>query len=146
MPPDMVDKINLSFGRLIGLGRSAEYPEEHLISGLDPFDVGPCAEIVNRPVIYPDGDLQSCCCAGVAEFTVGNLRTESLAALFARMRARSHYRFINAFGPKRCTRPCVRSNPAESGQEATPRSAMSVSRQRPACRRIVSTEPWRPGR
>ena len=101
MPPDMVDKINLSFGRLIGLGRSAEYPEEHLISGPDPFDVGRCAEIVNRPVIYPDGDLQSCCCAGVAEFTVGNLRTESLAALFARMRARSHYRFIDAFGPKR---------------------------------------------
>ena len=46
MPPDMVDKINLSFGRLIGLGRSAEYPEEHLISGPEPFDVGRCAVAV----------------------------------------------------------------------------------------------------
>jgi len=103
LPPDFYDKIHVSCGRLIGLGRASEYPREHWRSSFDTFSTGPCGEVVNRPVVYPDGDFQACCCAGgkIAAFKVGNLKSSSLAELIAMMRARSHYRFINVFGPRR---------------------------------------------
>lgn len=102
LPPDFFERIHLSCGRLIGLGRAAEYPDEHFHASLDSFPWGACGEVVNRPVLYPDGDLQACCCAGgkIAAFTVGNYRTASLAELITRMRERTHYRFINVFGPR----------------------------------------------
>jgi hypothetical protein len=102
VPPEVGEKINLSWGRLVGLGRAAEYPEEHFLSALESFDYSPCQEVVNRPVLYPNGDLQACCCAGgkIAAFCVGNLKAAPLAQLLHTMRQRSHYRFINTFGPR----------------------------------------------
>jgi hypothetical protein len=102
IPADFFSVVHVSSGRLIGLGRAAEYPAEHWLSPADTFRWGACEEVVNRPVIYPDGDLQACCCAGgkIAAFTVGNVRTAPLATLIERMRGRSHYRFINVFGPR----------------------------------------------
>ncbi|HTF69511.1 MAG TPA: hypothetical protein VK638_43215 [Edaphobacter sp.] len=102
LDPEVFGKINLSCGRLIGLGRSAEYPSEHYISTLNSFSYRPCMEVVNRPVIYPNGDLQACCCAGgkIEAFRVGSLLSHSLRDLVEIMRERSHYRFINNFGPR----------------------------------------------
>lgn len=103
VPPDIGEKINLSWGRLVGLGRAAEYPEEQYFSPIGSFDYTPCQEVVNRPVLYPNGDLQACCCAGgkIAAFRVGNLRNAPLSELLRAMRQRSHFRFINTFGPRR---------------------------------------------
>lgn len=102
VPPEVYTKINLSHGRLIGLGRAAEYPDEHYLTPIESFNLKGCSEVVNRPVIYPNGDLQACCCAGgkIEAFTVGNLITASLADLVEAMRKRSHFRFINTFGPR----------------------------------------------
>ena len=102
VPADFFTVVHVSAGRLIGLGRAAEYPAEHWLSPTDTFRWSACEEVVNRPVIYPDGDLQACCCAGgkIAAFTVGNVKTTPLATLIERMRSRSHFRFINVFGPK----------------------------------------------
>lgn len=102
VPQDLLEKINLSFGRLIGMGRAAEYPEEHYLTGIDEFCRMPCHEVSNRPVIYPDGSLQACCCAGgkIAAFTVGNVNERPLADLVAEMNARSHFHFIQRFGPR----------------------------------------------
>jgi MoaA/NifB/PqqE/SkfB family radical SAM enzyme len=99
---ELNDKIFLSAGHVIGLGRAAEYPEEVFDRPLDAYANAGCDEIANRPVIYPDGDFQACCCAGgkVKAFSVGNLHSASLRDLIARMRDRTHFRFINAFGPK----------------------------------------------
>jgi organic radical activating enzyme len=96
------DKIFVYFGGLIGLGRAEEYPEELLFFSLDIFQGGPCGEIVNKPVIYPDGDFQACCCAGgkIKSFTVGNLHKDSLLQLFKKMLGRSHFRYINSHGPR----------------------------------------------
>jgi hypothetical protein len=116
VPPEIGDKINLSWGRLVGLGRAAEYPEEHFLSELDSFDYGPCNEVVNRPVLYPNGDLQACCCAGgkIAAFRVGNLMTTSLAELLCVMRQRSHYRFINTFGPRQLYEAACMAHPGQA--------------------------------
>lgn len=102
VPPELTQMVNLSFGRLVGLGRAAEYPEEHYRSDLATYTYTPCQEVVNRPVIYPDGSFQACCCAGgkIASFTVGNVRERSLADLFDAMQTRTHFRFINQFGPR----------------------------------------------
>jgi len=98
---DVFDKIHLHPGRLVGLGRSAQYPEEHFLSPAGAFIYSPCAEIANRPIIYPNGDLQACCCAGgtVGEFLIGNVHQYALSQLFDAMMERSHFRFINTFGP-----------------------------------------------
>ena len=95
-------KILLTTGRLIAMGRSAQFPEEHFLSPLSSFPHGGCLEVVNRPVVYPDGDLMACCCAGgkVAGFRVGSLYDAPLAELVGQMRTRSHFRFINQFGPR----------------------------------------------
>lgn len=102
LPAGMADKIQLSLGRLIGLGRAAEYPEEHYHTPLHSFVYSTCDEVANRPVIYPNGDLHACCCAGgkVEAFRVGNVRERPLPELVSAMRRRSHYRFINTFGPR----------------------------------------------
>jgi sugar phosphate isomerase/epimerase len=102
LPSDFFTKVHVSAGRLIAMGRAAEHPDEHYLSPTESFRWGACDEVVNRPVLYPDGDLQACCCAGgkIAEFTVGSLHAMPLAALIERMRGRSHYRFINVFGPR----------------------------------------------
>lgn len=108
------DTIFVFAGGLIGLGRAADQAHElrHFPLGLFPSDMR-CGEVVNKPVIYPDGDLQACCSAGgkVATFTVGNLRRESLATLYARMLDRSHYRMINNFGPVELYKAIVRARP-----------------------------------
>ncbi|AKT40991.1 radical SAM protein [Chondromyces crocatus] len=95
-------KILVNAAGLIGLGRAAEYPEELRYFPMSVFPSEGCHEIVNKPVIYPDGDLQACCCAGgkIAGFTVGNLHKESLATLVERMTERAHFKFINDHGPK----------------------------------------------
>lgn len=113
---ELLDKVFLSVGHLIGLGRAAEYPEDILHRPVDAYTGAGCSEIGNRPVIYPDGDLQACCCAGgkIEAFTVGNMHRSSLKDLIARMRGRSEYHFINNFGPKdmykavRAARPDVK--------------------------------------
>jgi MoaA/NifB/PqqE/SkfB family radical SAM enzyme len=96
------EKIFVWAGGLIGLGRAAEYPEMLHYYPVEVFVTGGCGEVVNKSVIYPDGDLQACCCAGgkIKAFTVGNLHQYSLLDLFKKMYSRSHYLFINAYGPK----------------------------------------------
>jgi hypothetical protein len=101
-------------GGLIGMGRAAQYPGELKYVPWDFFpDLEACGEIVNKPVIYPDGDFQACCCAGgkVRPFTVGNAKREPLRDLFERMQARSHYRFINSHGPKELFRTIAEARP-----------------------------------
>ena len=103
------EKIFIFAGGLIGLGRAAEHPEELRYFPASSFPAQRCQEVLNKPVIYPDGDFQACCCAGgkIKTFTVGNAHRESLADLFAAMSARSHYRMINSHGPKELY-DCVR--------------------------------------
>lgn len=97
------NKVLLYWGGLIGLGRAAEHPSELRYHPMDYFPKGDaCGEIVNKPVIYPDGSFQGCCCAGgkVAAFTVGNAHTESIAELYDKMQRRSYFRMINTHGPR----------------------------------------------
>ncbi|MFT4954883.1 MAG: MoaA/NifB/PqqE/SkfB family radical SAM enzyme [Brevundimonas sp.] len=96
-------KILVSGGRLVGMGRAAEYPEEHYLTSLNTFSYGACQEVGQRPVIYPDGTLQACCCAGgkLSTFAAGNVHREPLAEICARLPKRTHFRFINTFGPRR---------------------------------------------
>lgn len=87
---------------IIGLGRAAQYPADLRWFPLDQISDGRCLEVVNKPVIYPDGDLQACCCAGgkMSPFTIGNLHRESLETVIGRMLSRSQFQFINTRGPK----------------------------------------------
>ena len=108
------DKIFIFTGGLIGLGRAAEHPNE-----LRYFPVGffptsqACGEVVNKPVIYPNGDFQACCCAGgkIKTFTVGNLHEEGLASLYEKMIARSQYQLINTYGPKELYKIIAKARP-----------------------------------
>jgi organic radical activating enzyme len=91
------------YGGLIGLGRAARFPADLRYYPIDFFPAGSgCREVVNKPVIYPDGTFQACCCAGgkVATFTVGNAFEEDVASLYDRMTARLHFKFINDRGPR----------------------------------------------
>jgi hypothetical protein len=89
-------------GGVIGLGRAANYPGDLLWSHVDQLSDGCCLEVVNKPVIYPDGDLQACCCAGgkMSPFTIGNLHRETLEGVIGKMFGRSQFHFINTNGPK----------------------------------------------
>jgi hypothetical protein len=104
---------------LIGLGRAAEHPDELRHFPVELFEKGPCPEVANRPVIYPDGMLQACCCAGgkITTFAVGSLHEESLANLFTKMEARSQYRFINSYGPRDLFEIIARARPDRPLQE-----------------------------
>lgn len=108
------DWIFVFAGGLIGLGRAAENPHElrHFPVGFFP-ESSPCSEVVNKPVIYPDGDFQACCCAGgkMGTFTVGNLHEESLVDLHAKMVQRSQFRFINSHGPVELYKSIARARP-----------------------------------
>ena len=106
-------KIHLSHGHVVQMGRAADAISNFRADPVDRFETGGCCEVVNRPVIYPDGDLQACCCAGgkIATFTVGNARREPLAELFERMLSRSRYQFINAFGPRALHEAIARARP-----------------------------------
>ena len=119
VPEEAYTKINLSYGRLIGLGRCAEYPEEHRLSPLHEFSYRSCGEVVNRPVVYPNGGLQACCGAGgkIAEFRVGSLHTHSLCELVDRMRQRSHFRFINHLGPRKLFEVMQMARPDGAAQD-----------------------------
>ncbi|MCL4542994.1 MAG: radical SAM protein [Chloroflexi bacterium] len=107
-------KIFVYAGGLIGLGRAAQHPDElrHFPVSFFPSQQ-PCGEVVNKPVIYPDGDFQACCCAGgkMKAFTVGNLHTSSLAELYAKMERRSQYQLINTYGPKELYEIIQRTRP-----------------------------------
>jgi MoaA/NifB/PqqE/SkfB family radical SAM enzyme len=95
--------ILLYYGGLIGLGRAERMAHERRYHQLETFErYRPCGEIVNKPVIYPDGCFQACCCAGgkISSFTVGNIYSESLETLYERMQMRSHFRLINTHGPR----------------------------------------------
>lgn len=107
------DKILVHAGGLIGLGRAAEHPDELRHFPVDSFPRETCGEVVNRPVIYPDGDFQACCCAGgkIGTFTVGNLKQYALGELYARMEERAHYDFINTHGPLELFRAVRRARP-----------------------------------
>lgn len=97
------EKIFVFYGGLIGLGRAEEYPEELRYVPLDIFPKGTgCPEVINKPVIYPNGDFQACCCAGgkMKTFTVGNLHQHSLRELYDKMFKRTQWLFINSHGPK----------------------------------------------
>jgi hypothetical protein len=97
------ENIFIYYGGVIGLGRSEQrVPDLHSYP-LDYFTEGsPCGEIVNKPVIYPDGTFQACCCAGgkIKSFTVGNVWETSLTELYEKMQRRSHFRIINTHGPR----------------------------------------------
>ncbi len=97
------EHILVYYGGLIGLGRAEREAHECRYHPLDMFERNrPCGEIVNKPVIYPDGAFQACCCAGgkISSFTVGNVNEDSLEALYDRMQKRPHYRLINTHGPR----------------------------------------------
>jgi len=101
-------------GGLIGLGRAAEYPEELKYAPYDFFpDLIPCGEVLNKPVIYPNGDFQACCCAGgkIGTFTVGNTKREPISSLYEKMLERSQFRFINTYGPKELYRILKEARP-----------------------------------
>jgi len=117
------DYVYVYSGGLIGLGRAAEHPEELRHFPVDAFPNQPCGEVLNKPVIYPDGDFQACCCAGgkIGTFTVGNLHKESLADLYVKMESRSQYRFINHYGPKELFDVIARAKPDR------PRQALHTS-------------------
>jgi MoaA/NifB/PqqE/SkfB family radical SAM enzyme len=101
-------------GGLIGLGRAAQHPDElrHFPVSFFP-SLDPCGEVINKPVIYPDGDFQGCCCAGgkIRSFTIGNLHHSGLAELYAKMENRLHYQFINSHGPKELYEVIRRARP-----------------------------------
>lgn len=104
------DHIFVFYGGLIGLGRAAKYPEMLRYYPLDYFPLdAPCREIVDKPVIYPDGSFQACCCAGgkIGSFTVGNVFAEDLGQLYEKMQQRAHFRLINTHGPRQLF-DCVR--------------------------------------
>jgi len=107
------EKMFVWAGGLIGLGRAADHPEMLHYYPVEIFISDGCAEVVNKSVIYPDGDLQACCCAGgkIKMFTVGNLHQHSMVDLFRKMYARSHYRFINAYGPRAVYDEIARARP-----------------------------------
>jgi MoaA/NifB/PqqE/SkfB family radical SAM enzyme len=108
------EKIFVYFGGLIGLGRAAEYPEELHSVDLETFPNGVgCPEVINKPVIYPNGDFQACCCAGgkIMTFRVGSLQEHNLEAIFEKMHERSHWRFINVYGPKDLFDAVARARP-----------------------------------
>jgi len=96
------DYIFVYAGGLIALGRAArEVPEVLAFPvGMFPPNLA-CGEVVNKPVIYPDGAFQACCCAGgkIESFTVGNANSESIASLYATMERQARYRFVNSYGP-----------------------------------------------
>jgi MoaA/NifB/PqqE/SkfB family radical SAM enzyme len=108
------EKIFVFAGGLIGLGRAAEHPNE-----LRYFPVGffpesrACGEVINKPVIYPNGDLQACCCAGgkIKTFFVGNLHQTPISELYERMTERAHYQMINAYGPKELYKVIAKARP-----------------------------------
>lgn len=90
-------------GGLIGLGRAAREAHELRLFAEAYFpDSLACGEIVNKPVVYPDGSFQACCCAGgkVKAFTIGNAFESSIVTLYAAMESRIGFRFINSHGPK----------------------------------------------
>jgi MoaA/NifB/PqqE/SkfB family radical SAM enzyme len=107
------DHVFVYAGGLIGLGRAAQHPEELRHFPVDSFPKEPCGEVLNKPVIYPDGDFQACCCAGgkIRTFTVGNLKRESLADLYEKMEGRAQYRFINHYGPRDLFEIIARARP-----------------------------------
>jgi organic radical activating enzyme len=114
------DSIFVFGGGLIGLGRAAEHPDELRYFPVSFFPSGtPCSEVVNKSVIYPDGDLQACCCAGgkMSTFTVGNLRRESFATLYQRMLSRAQFRMINTHGPVELHRCIAQARPDRPGQD-----------------------------
>lgn len=98
---ELLERVFLSAGHVIGLGRAAEHPGEVHDRPLDAYPAVGCGEIGHRPVVYPDGDLQACCCAGgrVEAFSVGNAHRSSLRDLITKARAKTHFRYINTFGP-----------------------------------------------
>lgn len=105
------DYIFVFYGGLIGLGRAAQYPEMLRYYPVDYFPLdASCREIVDKPVVYPDGSFQACCCAGgkIGSFTVGNAFTEDLGLLYDKMQQRAHFRLINTHGPRQLF-DCVRS-------------------------------------
>lgn len=112
----LLGRIHLSWGRVVRLGRAAEEIDDHAPRPLTHFSAGGCGEAINRPVIYPDGDLQACCCAGgkIASFRVGSVHERPLGDLLTEMRRRSHYRYINALGPVALHRALARA----AGREA----------------------------
>jgi hypothetical protein len=97
----LLEKIHVSFGRVVRMGRAAEKVGGLKLQNASEFGDGSCPEVINRPVIYPDGCFQACCCAGgkITTFTVGNAREKSLDVLFKLMLARSQFQYINTFGP-----------------------------------------------
>lgn len=98
-----LDPIYIYSGGLIGLGRAArEAHELHVFAESYFPDALACGEVVNKPVVYPDGSFQACCCAGgkIKAFTIGNAFEHSIATLYAMMESRSGFSFINSHGPK----------------------------------------------
>lgn len=110
---EMYASVWMTAGHLIGLGRAAEHPDQLCHRPLSAYPPMACGEINNRPVIYPSGELQGCCCAGgrTEAFVVGSLHERPLRDLIAAMWARTHFRFINTFGPRAVLDAVTRARP-----------------------------------
>ncbi len=65
-----------------------------------------CTEVIQKPGIFPNGNLYACCCSGepVEMLNVGNLEETSLETLFHRMHENSVFWFLSQYGPYRLAR------------------------------------------
>ncbi|MGD0043761.1 MAG: radical SAM protein [Isosphaeraceae bacterium] len=107
------ERIFLIAGHVIGLGRAADHPSDLTFRAVEEYSRNACHEVNNKPVIYPNGDVYACCCAGgrVEPFRVGNLHDSTLSNLVYRMHGRIQFKFINCFGPREMYETAVRERP-----------------------------------
>jgi len=96
----------------------------------------PCFMVRRFPIVYPNGDLYTCCCTAgfYREYKVGNLERENLAELDARMNADPVFDAIARVGPvmlakrmKACGTPLADrfANPCHACRETLGRSDRS---------------------
>jgi hypothetical protein len=86
---------------VVPFGRAA-FLRGHVVGhALDQLEQSPCLMANRFPIVYPNGDLYSCCCTAgfYKEYRVGNLEQESLADLQARMDDDPVFEAIYRVGP-----------------------------------------------
>jgi hypothetical protein len=116
---------------VVPFGRAA-FLKGHVVShALDDLEQSPCLMANRFPIVYPNGDLYSCCCTAgfYKEYRVGNLEEERLAEIQARMAQDPVFEAIYRVGPVALAKS-VRESGVELGEGfASPCHA---------CRRVLS--------
>jgi hypothetical protein len=116
---------------VVPFGRAAFLKGHVVTHALDQLEESPCLMANRFPIVYPNGDLYSCCCTAgfYKEYRVGNLEQESLAQLQERMAADPVFEAIYRVGPVALAKS-VRENGGDLGEEfASPCHA---------CRRVLA--------